>query len=111
MPDYAARCAASVVARLGDPFVYYPPQSPAPATLAAGARAAYHEAHQFIKESRSGVPITTTAPAVRVLRADFPAGGPERGGEIEVAAGRFSITDLHELPGGAVLCPLHKVKP
>jgi len=111
MPDYAAICAAAVVGRLGVPFVYYPPESPAPATCAPGAKAVWHEAHQFVKETRSGVPITSTAPAVRVLRIHFPDGGPQRDGVIELPAGRFKIADLHEMGGGLVLCPLHRIKP
>lgn len=111
MPDYAAKAAAAVVGRLGVPFVYYPSESPASAPLAPGAKAVWHEAHQFVKETRSGVAITSTAPAVRVLRAHFPDGGLARGGVIELFAGRFKITDLHELGGGQVLCPLHKVSP
>ncbi|MBI4798238.1 MAG: hypothetical protein HY794_05805 [Desulfarculus sp.] len=64
-----------------------------------------------MKETRAGVAITSTAPAVRVLRPHFPEGGPARGGVIELPAGRFKIADLHELGGGQVLCPLHKVSP
>lgn len=111
MPDYAAIAAAAAVRRLGVPFAYYPPDSPAPAPLAPGAKASWHEAHQFVKESRSGVPVTTTAPAVRVLRADFPEGGPHRDGVFDLKAGRFKVVDLHELGGGAVLCPLHRINP
>ena len=109
MPDYADIAAAAVVRRLGVPFAYYPPESPAPATLAPEALAIWHEAHQFVKETRSGVPITTTAPAARVLRAHFPAGHPQRAGELDLPAGRFKIADLHELGGGQLLCALHKV--
>jgi hypothetical protein len=111
MIDIPARVAASVVGRLGIPFTYYPPESPVPAPLAPGAGAVWHEAHQFVKETRSGVPITSTAPAVRVLRAHFPAGAPQRGGVIELAHGRFSIADIHELGGGLLLCPLHRSNP
>ena len=110
MNDYAQKCAASVVGRLGQSFVYYPPQAATPAPLAPGARAVWHEAHQFVKESRSGVPITSTAPAVRVIEAHFLGGGPHRGGVFELAAGRFQVADLHQLGGGLVLCPLHRME-
>jgi hypothetical protein len=108
---YAETCAAAVVGRLGEPFMYYPPGESLPAALAAHAKAVWHEAHQFVRETRSGAPITSTAPAVRVLRAHFPEGQPQRGGVVELAAGRFSIADLHEMGGGLVLCPLHRIDP
>ncbi|MBA4358042.1 MAG: hypothetical protein C0405_10000 [Desulfovibrio sp.] len=109
--SYAEACAAAVVGRLGGPFAYYPPESLTPAPLASGAKAIWHEAHQVVKETRSGAPITSTAPAMRVLKAHFPAGEPQQGGVVELAAGRFTIADIHELGGGALLCLLHRANP
>jgi hypothetical protein len=108
MPDYAAVAVSAVQGRLGDPLTYYPPGQSAPAQLRAGALAIFNEAHRFEKMTRSGVPITTTAPAARLEIRDFPDGLPEQGGVLDLVAGRFSIVDVHPMPGGLLICPLHK---